>query len=485
LVDELGVSGRDKTPELVTGLEMMRQRKGSSIRPNTIAVLIVAMLGSFSPIVPAASEPAGAVAVERGRVALTQHSYLRAEWSIEAYRGAWKLWNTSAPDPNKDPEGYARAFARYYGLHPAPYLNDGLPMGLRWSRRTEGTKTGIQVDCMACHGGSIGGKSYVGLPNSQVDYELLFTDLFRADGRRPPLVPFTISSARGTTNAGMMAAVLLSLRNPDLSRRRFPLPMGANLPELDAPPWWNLKYKKTMYYDGRTPATSVRANMQFLLGEKTLEQFKELEPTFRDIQAFLLSLEQPRYPFPIDDIKAERGKAIFEKTCTRCHGTYGVNASYPSKIIPLDVIATDPARSLGISDRAVAHYNSTWFGKPDPVATERIGYQAPPLGGIWASAPYLHNGSVPTLHALLDSSTRPNRFTRPQSTDLDQYDSQNVGWKFHRVDDQESAARTRSPHEAHFIYDTARFGLGNQGHTFGDKLSEEQRMDLIEYLKTL
>jgi hypothetical protein len=431
-----------------------------------------------------AAEPDSA-AVERGRIALTQHSYLKAEWSIEAYRGAWKLWNTSAPDPSKDPDGYARAFARHYGLHPAPYPNDGLPMGLRWSRKAEGTKTGIQVDCMACHGGSIGGKSYVGLPNSQVDYELLFTDLFRADGRRVPLLPFTISSARGTTNAGMMAVVLLSLRNPDLSRRRFPLPMGANLPELDAPPWWNLKHKRTMYYDGRTPASSVRANMQFLLGEKTLEQFKELEPTFRDIQAYLLTLEPPKYPFPIDDGKAERGRVVFEKTCARCHGTYGANASYPNKIVPLDVIRTDPARSLGISDRAVAHYNSTWFGKPDPVSTERIGYQAPPLGGIWASAPYLHNGSIPTLHALLDSSTRPDRFTRPPSTDFDQYDAQHVGWKFHRVSDQELAAQKRSPHEAHFLFDTSRFGLGNQGHTFGDKLSEVQRMDLIEYLKTL
>ena len=42
-----------------------------------------------------------------------------------------------------------------------------------------------------------------------------------------------------------------------------------------------------------------------------------------------------------------------------------------------------------------------------------------------------------------------------------------------------------SVHKAHFLYDTSRFGLGNRGHTFGDKLSEDQRMDLIEYLKTL
>ena len=54
-------------------------------------------------------------------------------------------------------------------------------MGLRWSQQPDGTKTGIQVDCMACHGGSIGGKSYVGLANTQVDYDLLFGDLFRAE----------------------------------------------------------------------------------------------------------------------------------------------------------------------------------------------------------------------------------------------------------------------------------------------------------------
>jgi hypothetical protein len=358
-------------------------------------------------------------------------------------------------------------------------------MGLRWSRSRQGSKTGIQVDCLACHGGSIGGKSYVGLANSQVDYDLLFNDLFRADGRRPPLVPFVISTARGTTNAGMMAVGLLSVRNSDLSRRRFPLPLGANLPELDAPAWWTLKHKKTMYHDGRTPAESVRANMQFLLGEKTLEEFKVLEPTFRDIQSYLLRLEPPRYPFLIDAIRAERGRATFDKTCARCHGTYGSSRSYPSKIIPLDVIRTDPARLLGVSDRSVAHYNSTWFGELHPVKTERFGYQAPPLDGVWATAPYLHNGSVPTLHALLESSTRPRRFLRPPSTDFEHYDQENVGWKARLVSEQELTSTRRSAYEAHFIYDTSRFGLGNGGHTFGDKLSESERRDVIEYLKTL
>ena len=89
-----------------------------------------------------------------------------------------------------------------------------------------------------------------------------------------------------------------------------------------------------MYYDGRTDARSVRTNMQFMLGEKNLEQFKALEPAFRDLQAYLMSLEPPKYPFPIDAAKAERGKVVFEKTCARCHGTYGPGGRVPQQDRP-------------------------------------------------------------------------------------------------------------------------------------------------------
>ena len=145
-----------------------------------------------------------------------------------------------------------------------------------------------------------------------------------------------------------------------------------------------------------------------------------------------------------------------------------------------------PARSYGLSDRLVAHYNSTWLGAEYPVQTKRVGYQAPPLDGIWATAPYLHNGSVPTLHALLDSTTRPARFTRPPSTDFSHYDTLAVGWKFSEVTAEELASTAkRSPFQAKFIVNTARFGMGNQGHTFGDQLTEAERAEVIEYLKTL
>lgn len=422
-------------------------------------------------------------AVERGRVAMTSTGYLKPAWREDAYRQAGELWGKEAPASDTPPEAYAAAFNRRYGLHPAPYPNDGLPMGLRRGNGPDGSKAGLQIDCLVCHGGSIGGTSYVGLGNTTLDLKSLFDDLTRADGRPIPPSLFTLNTTRGTVNAGQMAAVLLSLHNPDLSRRTFPLPLGANLPELDVPAWWHLGRKQTMYYDGRTDARSVRTNMQFLLGEKSLQELKDLEPTFRDIQAFLTSLEPPRYPFPIDAARAAHGEAVFAKNCAKCHGTYGPNGRYPNTIVELKVIGTDPARALGLSDRLVAHYNSTWLGEDYPADSPMVGYQAPPLDGIWATAPYLHNGSVPTLATLLKSSDRPARFTRPPSTDFAHYDRVNVGWKFGRV--AAPPPPSIPAHQARFIYDTARFGLGNGGHTFGDKLTDAERGDVIEYLKTL
>ena len=296
-----------------------------------------------------------------------------------------------------------------------------------------GVKTGLQIDCMLCHGGSIGGQSYVGLGNTQLDLKAVLFELNIADGKRSPFSTFVLNSSRGTNNAGQVAATLLSLRNRNLSIRSFPLPLAVNLPEMDTPPWWHLKRKRTMYYDGRTDVRSVRTNMQFLLGEKTFADLKALEPAFRDVQAFLCSIEPPKYPFPVDTEKAGRGLVVFKANCARCHGTYGPDGIYPNKIIPLETIGTDPARSVGLSDQLIAHYNATWFGAQYPVETKRVGYQAPPLDGIWASAPYLHNGSVPTLQTLLDSSSRPARFSRPPSTEFAHYDTAAVGWKFDLV----------------------------------------------------
>lgn len=107
------------------------------------------------------------------------------------------------------------------------------------------------------------------------------------------------------------------------------------------------------------------------------------------------------------------------------------------------------------------------------------GYVAPPLDGIWATAPYPHNGSIPTLSNLLDSRSRPKRWQRSFGTRLDQdYDREGVGWKVVR-DPKVTEANEQK------VYDTSKPGYGNQGHTFGDRLDADERAALIEYLKSL
>ncbi|WP_422926517.1 hypothetical protein [Singulisphaera sp. PoT] len=426
-----------------------------------------------------------AAAAERGRIALTLQGYLKPAWKDSTYRNVSRLWGNEKVPADLSDAGYAEVFSRRYGLHPAPYPNDGLPMGLRRGNGPDGSKTGIQIDCMVCHGGSIGGTSYVGIGNSTLDLTSLLQEMTQAEGRRLPPSLFVLNSVRGPVNAGMISAVLLALRNPDLSFRAFPLLLGARLPEMDTPPWWRLGRKSTMYYDGRTDARSVRTNMQFLMGEKTLKQFQELEPTFRDIQAYLKSLKPPKYPFSIDAAKSGRGEQVFAKNCVKCHGTYGPDGKYPNKIIELKVVGTDPARALGLSDRLVAHYNTTWFAADHPSDETMVGYQAPPLDGLWATAPFLHNGSIPTLKALLQSSLRPKKFKRAANTDFAHFDQREVGWKVEVIDDSAPSEKPQSFVESRSTYDTSRFGLGNGGHTYGDKLTDDERSDLIEYLKTL
>src|SRR5262245_39696780 len=236
---------------------------------------IVGLIGLLMSSVVYADGP-DREAIERGREALTLRSYLPPAWTLDAYKNVRKLWGTESPDPDRDPEGYKAAYNRRYGLHPAPFPNDGLPMGLRKAVSKSG-RVGLQIDCLACHGGSIGGTSYVGLGNSTLDLRALLDDLTAADGRRVPPALFTLTSTRGTVNAGQVSVALLSIRNPDLSVRAFPLRLGAWLPELDTPAWWNLGPKQTMYQDGRTGADSHRSLMQFFLGDFSKAEFEALE----------------------------------------------------------------------------------------------------------------------------------------------------------------------------------------------------------------
>jgi hypothetical protein len=423
-------------------------------------------------------------AVERGRKALLTKTYSPANISPQAFDSLWKQWGLS-----EKPKDYAAQVRQRYGLHEAPFDNDGYPMGVRLADAPLGLgRKGLSVTCLVCHAGSVGGKSYVGLGNTALDYQAFYEETSAADGYNRK-TPFKFCNVRGTSEAGGMAVFLLGYREPDLTVRLKPvdLELHDDLCE-DVPAWWLLKKKKTMYFTGSTDARSVRSLMQFMMHPfNGRADFERAEDDFRDIQAYLLSLEPPKYPLSIDKDLAARGEKIFTATCSRCHGTYGPKGTYPNRIVPIDEIGTDRKRYEGISKKFGDYYEKSWFAqeKPDgyrPVPT--AGYQAPPLDGIWATAPYFHNGSAPTVYHVLNSKARPRIFTRTYRTDLEAYDPVRLGWKFEALDAAPDPDKT-PPIELRKVYDTSKPGRGNGGHTYGDKLTEEERMAVIEYLKTL
>ena len=433
-------------------------------------------------IVPAATVgAAGADAVRRGQQALLGKCYAPPTMTRRAYDNAWKQWGRQ---DKPAPADYDRLFRQRYGLHQAPYPNGGLPMGLRPAALPFGLGKGISMDCMVCHGGSIADKSYVGLGNSVLDYQAFYEEMSAADGRAPR-TPFHFCNVRGTNEAGSMAVYLLGFREPNLDRRphRLDLDLHDDLCE-DVPAWWLLKKKKTMYYTGGADARSARSLMQFMMSPlNSASDIKRAEADFKDIHAYLLSLTPPKYPLPIDRSLAAQGEDLFRANCARCHGAYGEDWTYPNKIVPIDTIGTDRRRFDGITKKFGAYYIKSWFNEDYPIR-ETAGYQAPPLDGIWATAPYFHNGSAPTVYHVLNSKVRPKLFTRSYRTDLDAFDAEKLGWKID-VLARKPDRKKLSPIEYRKIYDTAQPGRGNGGHTYGDKLSEPERMAVIEYLKTL
>ena len=183
------------------------------------------------------------------------------------------------------------------------------------------------------------------------------------------------------------------------------------------------------------------------------------------------------YPGPVNKALAAQGKEIFNVTCRKCHGDYEEGGQYPNLLIPESIIQTDSLlfKSNYQNPQFVDWFNKSWYATTDHPARLQSynGYIAPPLDGVWATAPYLHNGSVPTLEALLNSAERPTYWQRDLKHP--QYDYNNVGWQY----------TTKAAPGSKKVYNTTLPGYGNYGHTFGDALNADARKALIEYLKTL
>ena len=213
----------------------------------------------------------------------------------------------------------------------------------------------------------------------------------------------------------------------------------------------------------------------------------------QELEAWLMTLPAPKYPLPVDASLAARGKPLFEQHCAVCHASARENRL--GTIIPLSEIGTDPERANAWTRLAADSANATVrhrFGiHRTPMTKPEPGYVAQQLDGIWLRGPYLHNGSVPTLRALLEPpERRPTSFYRG----YDVLDRWNVGFISRRCSGSAvtlPAARESleyqsgcMPGTAGWHYETAVRGNGNQGHRYGITLSDEQKQALVEYLKT-
>lgn len=246
----------------------------------------------------------------------------------------------------------------------------------------------------------------------------------------------------------------------------------------------------------------------------------------------LRKLESPVWPEeilpPIDRALASRGKALYEAQCQSCHalidradphrrvtamvtgvdvvGTdaqaaknlvsaraptgvlqgaintktgerYGAEATLITLLVDVvgGALAAQPAAAAAAIVNAKAHGIEETKKQGDhrePTAADPtaalVSYKARPLNGIWATAPYLHNGSVPTLYdLLLPPASRPKTFVLGRR----ELDPVKVGYV--------------SDGDVPFVVDTSVTGNGNGGHEYGVTLADADRWALVEYLKTL
>jgi mono/diheme cytochrome c family protein len=240
----------------------------------------------------------------------------------------------------------------------------------------------------------------------------------------------------------------------------------AHLPSL-----WNqqIRVGMSLHWDGNNSSLEER-NKSAAIGAGASPDSLDLA-SMKRIEDWILTL-QP-LAFPNDRIApalAATGKAIYQQQCASCHTVGGAQVG---KVTPLPGVGTDPQRLNSFTAELAQKMNTIGAGKPWHFShfTKTDGYANMPLDNVWLRAPYLHNGSVPTLRALLFPDQRPSVFYAGYNV----YDYTNLGYV---SSGSEAAAQG-------FRFDTALPGNGNGGHMYGTQLSVQDRDALLEYMKTL
>lgn len=276
-------------------------------------------------------------------------------------------------------------------------------------------------------------------------------------------------------------------------------------------------------WDGNQGASSrTLASGASATGDPRMVNVRIHEP----LNPFIDNLPPPPYPFDVDLARAREGKALFKTNCAACH-TPGNRTIYAASTLGVDpnrtmvntsvsrfgltALVMEACSIYGLNNQGQpgadwcvakgdwqARQDEYFRDTPRRVAEGTNGYKADMLRGIWAQAPYLHNGSVPTLGQLMCPATRPRRFLRGNLY----YDEALVGFEW-----SDRPKARYGPDDTILIkeYDTSVPGKANTGHGYGadlcpdttgldpvaDRKAIETRLvgsrvgALLAYLKTL
>ena len=248
----------------------------------------------------------------------------------------------------------------------------------------------------------------------------------------------------------------------------------------DFPSLWNQKPREGMqlHWDGDNDSVDER-NLSAGLGAGITPVTVD-HGAMKRVRDWIWTLPPPKYPYDIDAGTATQGAALYASHCVSCHADQRFRdgvvppGSLVGKVEPLERIGTDPHRLHSYTEAFAesqymlfpdSQYRFTHFRKT-------YGYANQPLDGIWARAPYLHNGSVPTLRDLLEpADRRPKTFYRG----YDVFDRARVGF----------VTNVPSENGREFtLYDTSVPGNANGGHDYGTSLSDAEKAAIVEYMKT-
>ncbi len=235
---------------------------------------------------------------------------------------------------------------------------------------------------------------------------------------------------------------------------------------------WNLENRPWVHWDGNTRLPIGRNLLASLgLGAPLIEKKGSVDfPGLLRHTELTEKMQPPKFPWSIDAELVKRGEAHFQAQCAKCHTGPETDARL---FAPADV-GTSPTRAESFIKTQADGFNALLAGleiegytpPKDPPMRATGKYLAPSLQGVWARAPYLHNGSVRTMQELL---TLPADRAKSQHRGSKIYDPDQMGFT----------------DEGPYVLDATAPQNANTGHDYGTGLTAEQKRELIEYLKTL